>query len=89
MLSLTLAFSDSRKAGAIVTLQGRRWRQPAHCREGGGRPGLVPRGVCRGPPSPLLQSGALGQGTLTWVFPPSQWGWGNGVGARSQRLTHL
>lgn len=29
MLSLTLAFNDSRKAGAIVTLQGRRRRQTA------------------------------------------------------------
>lgn len=29
MLSLTLALSDSRKAGAIVTLQERRRRQPA------------------------------------------------------------
>lgn len=68
MLSLTLAFNDSRKAGAIVTLQGRRWRQPGGRHHRGPKPGPL---RCGGTPSPLLWPTALGQGTLTWVPPPS------------------
>lgn len=55
-MSLTLAFSESRKAGAIVTLQERRWKQLAG--RSLRRPGRLRGG---GNTSPGFPSSSLGQ----------------------------
>lgn len=90
MLSLTLAFSDSRKAGAMVTLQGRKWRQPAGRHLGGVRGGAQPGPLryggdslplvlvqCSGPRDPHL-------GVPTVIPGAGHWG-----GGQIQYLTHL
>lgn len=86
MLSLTLAFSDSRKAGAMVTLQGRRWREPAgkHLRG----PQAWSSRVCVRP-LPLVLVQCSGPRDPHLGIPTFTIGAGHWAGGHIQSLTHL